>query len=196
MHRYKSPYRREYVQPKDEKTARSLEIKPEPELIEHFGKTDYFLLKGGRVELDQFRQKKVTDAPKKTVKKQTKSKLEEDEQGLIAQYLKHKYLTLKDFVAKRSLLRQHKNRSIRLKELHSSSSVHKSFNGDTEPQELLIQNKEKQKRLLEAIRQKRSQMNEGDFSKRPQFMTYDETRLKRIDTFGPTKSVDESPVKH
>lgn len=128
---------------------------------------------------------------KKTKKKVSSSK-KEFEPDLIAQYLEHKYQTVKDFVAKRSLLRQDKNKSMRTRGHNSESIQYQSFTDEIEPQEMLKQNKEKQSRLLEAIRQRK---NFSSDQRTPhQNRTTDDTKLQRIDTFGYTKSVDETPI--
>lgn len=125
-------------------------------MIDELGKTDYFLLKGGRVDLEPLRHRSVQDYQKKSDKK-PKAKPKLDEKDFITQYLERRYENGRNFAAKRSLLRQHKFRVMRIREDkdHASNlSTQKSHHEDFEPHELIVQKKEKEKlkTLLEAIR--------------------------------------------
>ena len=181
------------VKPKPLRITASFDDRNDDDVIGELGKTDYFLLKGGKVDLEPFRHKSVQPPVKKPQKK-TPGIKKEVEPDLIAQYLEHKYQTVRDFVAKRSLLRQDKNKSMRSKGYNSESIQYQSFTDEIEPQEMLKQNKEKQSRLLEAIRQRKNFST--DQRTLHQNRTTDDTKLQRIDTFGYTKSVDDTPVLH
>lgn len=143
--------------------------------VDNLGMTDYFLLKKGAVDLEPFRHKSVVpkhsqDSQNKEKKKKNAKK--ETEPDLIAQYLEHKYQTVKDFVAKRSLLRQNKNRSLREPaEISAEKSMENMSLGDQ-----LQANKLKQSQLMAKIRE--------------QMATDREQKLIRADTFGNQKSAD------